>query len=533
MQEENSYMSKIKIFAEKHKSILIGSCIVVIIVGLSILTSMLMNKKGEDITKAPLPSTSAPTITKEPQSYNPLISNGEIKRVHNAYKQKLGDKYIEPPKYQFEYELSPRLKSGKSSSSLFFIKNAFSAGTCDIDSAPSKVSVFSLKSHLFKDEATAISKEFGFSVPPSSLPMEDGVSFQYFYSDSSANAFLTINEPSAIYYYHKVISDPNDSPDIDLTKATNLSDNELKKHNLSDNLNLKSKIYENSLKKFVLDYVKEPDGLKTVDPTTIKALGMPSSVCAVKTSEKMNKIQTIITPKGGLFKLINNTRIVDKSYTFDRQSLDASLEEYKLIQPIDPIVVGPTSITGGKVIIDEATLVLFDYGDQYAQVSYIPMYLTSGQSATGTRVFSLFPAVKKSDLDKTNINDLTSAQSNLQLGTFKPVAPKPQYKTPPPVAGCPGNLIDYRVTCSYNSSTVCDGYFSAQSSQDPFGVCTNGCQDKSGEVTTGARENPCEKFLQDQGISSPELNDKFKNSFDPQSMPTGGTSSCSLNGCPC
>lgn len=516
------FYTKLKDLYTIHKKLflLLSAFIVLVILLLPFLfISSPTNNKNPQPSIAPF----TPTSSQGSKSYNPLISNGELERVRNAYKKKLGNKYSEAPKYQYKYELSPNLKSKKSSS---LIQSVLAAEDCNLDSMPDKVSVFSLKSHLFKNEAIEISKEFNFSAEPSSLPMEDGASFQYYFTDPEYTAFLTITEPSGIYYYHKVLDSDNES-DIDLAKANDISDNELKKHKIFSNLNLKNKKYDESLKKFVFDYVKEPDSIKTVDPLTIKAVGMSGSVCDVKASDKMNKIETIITQKGGIFKILNNTRKVDKSYAFNRQSLENSISEYEFSQPIDPIVVGPITEIGGKVIIEQATLVYFDYGDQYAQISYVPMYLTSGKGPSGARVFNLFPAITKADLDKTNINDLASSQNSLQLGTFKPAAPKPKAKMPPPLEGCYGNLIDYRVTCSYNGETVCDKFFAVSSEKDPFNVCEEGCKDLSGEVNTSS-DDPCAEFLEQQGIQDPGKVIPVN-----PAIQSNKAYSCILNGCPC
>lgn len=538
MQEENSYISKIKIFAQKHKSVLIAISALIIILVMTILTSSLINnKKSEDRAKTPLPSitqSKAQDSFKKEKTYNPLITNSEIERVKNAYRKKFGEKITETPKTNFQYQLSPALKS---KSSYFPFKTVFAANSCNLDTAPQKVSVHTLKSHLFTDEATGIAKEFNLNVSPASLPMDDGASFQYYFSDPESKAFLTISEPSGVYTYHQAIKEASQSADISLIRAKEISDQELSKHNLLTKSAVISQKLDNSLNKFIIDYEKDYDGLKMVDSNSLKALDTTNSLCNTNKSQSMNTIQTILTKKGTLFKLVNKTRIIGKTYSFNRQTLEDSLTEYGTNPPVEPIIIGTKAkIPGEQIIIDEALLVWFDYGEEYAQISYVPMYATSGKNVNGNRVITLFPAVSKADLDKTEINDLGDTQLTLQLGTFKPQPPKPS-KIPaaPGDEGCYGNLIDYVVTCSSKQALdmICNETIAVPSDNDPYGVCEKGCQNESGEIDIRAGSNPCLEFFKTKTntpADSPNIPGiPGRNS---QNFPSGAYS-CTINGCPC
>ncbi len=504
----------------KYKKLLITSAVVLILIA-----GLMISSYNPKTTKQAAP-TPTPQDVKEPVSnknlpYNPLISNYEIKRVEEAYKKKFekaGKPLPAKKNYNFQYELSPLLKEKNSS----FIQSSFAASSCNLETAPKTLNIYTLKFHLFEKEARVIAKKFGLDFPPSSLPMNDGSSFQYYYSDPKALAFLSISEPSGAFIYHKA-TESSTLTDIDISKAREIADSQIIKHGLTK-ISFKNQKFDTASGKYVIDYTKDYDGMKVVDLKSLSLLGKTKTLCDVSASSSMSYVEEIITKKGAIFKIINKTRKEENTFSAPRQSLEDSIKEYENDPPVPPLVIGDAK-TNEKAVIDEAVLVWYDYGEEYAQVSYVPMYLTSGKTALGARVLTLFPAVSKENLDKTDITILGAGKStqSLQLDTFKPKPPPPKGEPPAPGGICPGGLVDYLVTCS-SSEPGLSCTESLESPVDTVGACTNGCQTTTVTFVAEPGVNPCNAAVNGGGTPPGAILDQDQK---------GGTVTCTIQGCPC
>lgn len=531
------FWQKIQDFYIKHKkACVIGvlGCITVLIVVILLLPNPQTNTALEGPSPTVSPNSFQTQTTKR-DVFNPLINNNEVRRVEKAYTKKYqqaGKTFPESKEYKFDYKLSPELK--KDGSFLFPVQSAFAASMCNIDLAPKTVPVYTLKAHYTTKDAQTIASEFDLSGEPASLPMEDGSSFQYFFSDKAISKFLHVSEPSGAVYYHK--ASPSGTLVMSADKAKALADAQLLKQNVSEKMVYKTVASNPKTpnEAYAVSYMKDYGNFSMTDAISIKALGMTKSVCSVIPTETMNTVQVMYSQKGDLSKMINKTRKITKEYSLARQTLEESMNEYKGSLPILPVVLGsaPQSLTD-TVTIDEAVLVWYDYGEQYAQLSYVPMYLTSGKTDSGSRVLTLFPSISKAVLATTPIPDLTQSKDVLQLGTFIPAPPK----SPPPTEGglCFGNLIDYTVTCTQAGATVCDEFIAVPTNLgDPYNVCQVGCKNLSGVITLTAGSDPCIEFLKKNGITLDQSVVPFPGSGLPiEGGFSGGDVSCVLNGCPC
>lgn len=481
------------------------------------------------VGKSPKPENSANTnqalnqnTPSQPKvKYNPLITDDDITKIYQSYQTKYeeqGKQYPAQVDYQFKYTLNSNLKEGSS----LFLPNAYAASTstCNIGSASDELPVYTLAAKIKYSEASALAKEFEITSDPASIPMDSGDDFQYYFADTQITKFLTIAEPSGTFYFHRPPKLTAATP-IDLVKAKKLTDDELLKHKINEKLTPEKAKFDTSLDQYIFTYTKKLDSFDTVDKTSITNLGSGNSVCNVTATDSMNKVEVLVDREMGLSKLVNKTRKILSTYKLKRQTLEEALAEYADKTPIAPIVVGGGETTGA-VNIDEATLVWFDYGEAYSQLAYIPIYLTSGKLASGTRVFTLFPAISIKELEKTSLPTVGETQT-LHLDVFNP--------KPPSAKGtgqCYGNLVDYNVSCNAESQVICQGFMSIPvSTGDPWAVCKNGCQSKSA-VFTPITSNPCKEFLERNDIDVPA-------NTPLETVPgyQGGEVSCSVSGCPC
>jgi len=178
-------------------------------------------------------------------------------------------------------------------------------------------------------------------------------------------------------------------------------------------------------------------------------------------------------------------------------------------------------------------LVYFDYGTSYPQLLYVPMYLTSGSAkavdGSTIRVLTLFPAVSMEELIKTGALPVSEEAINTtqKHSTFT-FTPKPPPATAGGTGSCPGNTVDYTVTCTANGVNVCSAFIGVDPKDDPLDVCEKGCQNSQGTVQNAAGQDPCRMFLQQKNIPLDRYNPYTPNS----GFPTG-PSNCTINACPC
>lgn len=535
--EKVDILLKVKeIFSDRKKRfVVLGLLFLAFLIVVPLLLQPQRQTPGSAQTPSPsMPQqdTSRQGVSSEKESknvFNPLISNAELERVRNAYRSRfesLGKTIPPKPQYKFQYILSDRLKDKRSFTP---VKQVF-ATTCNLPSAPTTIPGYLLKAHYSLEDAKNVAKEFGLTDSPSSLPMPDGSSYKYYFSGKDLNIYLTLAEPSGTYIYHQAFKDSPGGSDVGVERARVLALTSLEKYGLQKDLTLKSShedIHMDGLKRYTFEYGKNLGVFPLVDTASIQGLGLGQSVCGVKASNLTNFVRVDVTQPGQLEKITNQTRKVLKTYSFPRLPLEKSLEEYSENPPIEPIVLGDDTVTSGNVAVDEAALVWYDYGEAHAQAAYIPMYLTSGKTAKGTRVFTLFPAVSKSEIDKTEIAAKVYSPSALQIDVYYP---PPSSSTGPKGPGaCYGGIIDFYLICSKpTGESVCGATLNAPASSDAYGVCESGCKElKSAILPVRADQDPCYEFIQksgmqDFGYPGPAFAPRFS-----------GNVSCQITACPC
>lgn len=443
-QAHTSHLNK------KFAILLVG--VIAILFFITALLLQVTSKKGGNLQTNPYLSPSRTTVNPAQSvnpHFNPLINNKEVERVEKSLRKKMekaGISITPKPVYKFHYKLDPGL-GGKSSFRI--VEPVLAANTCNITSAPSTLPIYSLKDHLTVVDAKDVASTYDITDDPKgSLPSLDGSSFDYFFSDAVVSQFLQVTEPSGVSYWHRVV-DANGT-NSGAGSAQTIAQTELEKPKLSDKAELKSTKTDPASGYTIFHYEKNYDNLVMTDKASITALGASSSVCSVTPSTLINYIDVYVTPNGYSQKLVNKTRHVLESYPIKRATLEESLADYQTYLPIDPIVIGGTD-TSGEVTIDEATLVCYDYDESMPQTAYIPMYLTSGRTPTGTRVLTLFPALTKQEMNNTEIPQLSSeSRDTLQMYTFNPPFAKP------PAPENPGEGTPYP-TIPGKGSPICSG----------------------------------------------------------------------------
>lgn len=439
--------------SNKSKMVLIIIGIAIAILLFFISTLFLRETKNNPgalpVNPSPFPSQNAVNPSQAVnRNFNPLINNAEVERVENSLRKKMEEAGITispKPVYKFHYKLDPALKN---KSSFRIVKPALAANTCNITSAPAVLPIYSLKDHLTVIDAREVAALYDIKDDPKgSLPSLDGASFDYFFSDAVVSQFLQVTEPSGVSYWHRVVDATGaNSGQVPATTAQT----ELEKHKLSDKAVLKTTKTDPASGFTIFHYEKNYDNLSMTDKASIMSLGPSSSVCSVTPTTLMNYIDIYVTPNGYFQKLVNKTKHTLQSYPVKRATLEESLSEYQTYPPIDPIVIGGGDTTG-DVTIDEAVLVWYDYGDSMPQTAYIPMYLTSGKTPSGTRVLTLFPALTKQTMNDTKIPQLSSeSRDTLQMYTFNP-----PFAAPPAPAN-PGEGTPYP-TIPGLGSPICSG----------------------------------------------------------------------------
>lgn len=437
-----------------------------------------------------------------------MINKKDLDAVHNDFNKELIKRNLPTPtvaQYKFKYELAPGLK--KQPQSFNFVKEVNAATLCDASSLSTTVKAYSLRSHVTEYDAKTLAASYSIKSKTYSQPAA-GDSFSFFFSDS--NAFLTLYEASGLYNYHQIIKTSADGISLDETKKK--AEELLLKYKLNDNLKVLSS--SNTTDKYIFDYQKDW-GLPLIDDGTVKSSG--GGVCTINSSSLVNKIDLQFLKDGSLSEVNNTVRQQISTYTLTRQDLDGSLADFADNPPIPPVVVGAD--TTGAVTITDVRLVYYDFGgNYYAQKFYIPMYLTSGTTSSGTKVYTFLPAVSAETLiseglsDKYDYENIRQSQQQGQIGEFKTLTPP----TPPPITGAPGDptnigsrkavgacfggLIDYFVECTSNGQLVCMAAYSTGTDNDPLQICKNGGINSSGIVRPTSGSDVCLSYLKSKNI---------------------------------
>lgn len=523
-------------FVNKNKKIIliigVGILILLLLIGLTII----LTKKpstGSDQTEK---TTGDQNNTEIQTGNNPLIDSQSLKKVEDSYQKKFekqGMPAPTKPKYKFQYELDPALKDKQV---MNFNQSVYAVTNCNLTTAPTTVSVYELKNEWTDKEAQDVAKVFNIDSPPYSMPA-DGGTVQYFFSNQITNGFLELYKSSGAYTYHKVLDPLNQ--EITLLDALQKSSDALKKYQLSENLT--SLPAETEPNYFVFSHLKSWGDFTMVDEDSIRSLGN-NTVCQPSKAKNMNYIKIYIAKDGQIARLINQTRMAMKKSSLSRQSLEMSLKEYGENPPLDPIVLPKDKVTTGIVTIDEAVIVYYDYGVVYSQKLYVPMYLTSGtataEDGTSVRVFTLFPTVSMKDLEEKGKTPEEIKAEELSLGGLKtqkqavvnyttPTPPAPPY-----VGGCPGNTVDYTVSCTNTSGqSICSAFLGIPPSGIGIDICNSGCKSYTKEYTAAdlsPDKDPCLKMLEDNNMPTTQ----YQNYQQNNNLPIDKVS-CILQGCPC
>ncbi len=530
--QAGNWIDNLKSHFTSHKRLYIIASVIVLFVLVALVTLT-----GGTGTPTQNTQTTGGGSNLNSQAPNPFVSNSELQQVENAYRQKYKEakkKYPETPNYNFDYEVGPGLSENKGSS-LPFVKPAVAqvGGSCNLTAAPATLNGYFLKSHFSASEAASLAAKYNISTSTtSSIPGADGITFDYYFANPQNSAYFKISEPSGAYQYHNgTVSASN--PDITQAAAQVIATKHLSDHNLNEKLKFLGSSFvttDPAFQAFIFSYNKNL-GLTVVDTEAIKELPTNASVCNISPAKTMNYLDVVVGVKGDLGKIVNQTRTISGTHTLKRLTIDESVKEYKDKLPTTPIVAGGGTATTGSVVLDEAILIYFDYGEAYGQYSYVPTYLTAGKGPSGGRVYTLFPAVSEAELATTPLSPKGNQKNTLQLETFKPAPPKPPGKL------CYGNQIDYTVKCTQGSTPVCNAFYGVPTKEgDPWGVCTEGCKAKGGAISVGAGEDPCKKYMESIGIpvkgGSSIPGGKGGGGSSPGKF-KGGDVACSVNGCPC
>lgn len=521
---------------------------------LLLLTFFLVRSSQQNQRKAILQVTpTAAQINREAteiDKQNLLINQSEIEQAERDYNSKVGkSSTVIKQKPSFTFEVAPSLKKAVSPTPAPQRKVLAAATTCNIDSAPSTVYVYDLKSHWVVEDAAALAKEYGVESPSYSLPTEAST-FQYQFTSKDNSKFFNLYEASGKYRYHEAGGAMG--PNLDPGAIQDKSNAFITAHRLNNKIQPPQAQQAGTTTLF--KYNRVLDNFKLTDNAGVQA-ALASSLCNVVESEEMGNIQVDVRQDGKISNLFNNTRTILGSYKANRLSLEEAVAEYGASQPVAPIVIPPAAnINVATVPIDTAVLAYYDMGGNFGQTLYIPMYIGMG-TVGGARVIGFFPAVSATELLKKGlVRQIPSSgsASSQQQGTIGFATPTPHAPPPPPVAGpvtmpgdpasgemlgCPGELVDYRVTCSVAGRTVCINMFSSSSANDPMGACNSGCKEVSGTVSYQSGTSPCNTFVQQKNIP-PAGADGFD--MGPVTLPggdgqlqNGDQVSCSLGACPC
>lgn len=461
-----------------------------------------------------------------------LVDPNALNQAKKDYNQQLEKEGIPTPTTgitQFDFILAPDLKKERS-----LIPFTYAQNTCIPNNEPSVIPIYTLKTDWTIKEAKQIASSFGIDTDPTSLPVSDG--YQFYFSHPESKDFLTFFATSGMYTYHRVLKPEGIT--IPQQEADRIIQEEVKKHDLPSDLTLITSGYQEKQSVFSSVFDKPWPPYQVIDKDSISNLEA-NSICSIEKANTVNFVQVYLAVDGQLAKLVNQSRKLSQSYEAAREDLEEAVAEYKNNLPVEPIIMGkPTAQLGNSVLIDEAKIIFYDFGDIFSQKMYLPMYLTSGtvslSNGTKTRVMTLFPAVSSKEMIRLKL--IIPQANTLKLGSFSPPptppptptkkpAPTPggPTKTPGNLQGCPGGKVDYTVHCEQNGTPACSEF--AESPIDPWGVCDKGCIHQPPGTVTVSGTDPCQEFLNQQGISGFTMG-KGSTKYE-------GTYSCTLNACPC
>lgn len=484
----------------------------------------------------------------ELEKQNLLINRAELDQAERDFNSKIGkSSTVLKKKSGFTFQLSPSLKKATTPTPVDQQRVLAAATTCNIDTAPSTIYVYDLKSHWAVNEATNLAKEYGVDSPPYSLPTSSS-SFQYQFTSKDNKTFFNLFEASGKYRYH--LASATDAASLDAGAVKDRSNAFITQHKLNNKIGMPTPTAFGPSTLFT--YKRILDDFKLTDSASVQgAIGQ--SLCDVIDSAEMGSVEVEVRQDGKVTNLFNNTRTILGSYKAQRLTLEEAVAEFGASQPVEPIVIPPSAtVDVSQIQIDTAVLAYYDIGANFGQTLYVPMYIGRGTVGGGAQVIGFFPAVSATELLKKGLVKTVPKSGNAasqQQGTLGFATPTPHAPPPPPASGpvgeggfptdggtsmlgCPGGLVDYQIQCGVAGRMVCAGAISAPSSSDPLNACASGCKNISGTVTYQAGSSPCDAFLQQKSIPA---GDRKPVSFPGaiQQLKSGDQLTCSLNACPC
>lgn len=527
-------------FIQKHpKTVLIAGIVSMIVFVVGMLFFQNTSSQTENSTAG---NAQTPDALQRAH-FNPLINATAIEKLDASYKkiyEKKGATYTSP--FANEGKAPFDMQFAEKGSFVPFLSSVYAASYCNaVSSAPNQVPAYSLYADYNQNEAQKIAKLYKISTQPSSLAIEEGVTYKYYFADPNASAFFSLMQPSGTYTYHRAFKEADWLPATEtLVSAREKAKKAVGEYHMLPSVSEPDSFIEDvaivpGKKTFIFNFAHSlSKEYKLVDSNTIRELGTSKSICDVSSSRTMNYAQVWITQSGKFDKVINQTRKVKNKFMVTRLPIGEAWAAYKNALPVDPIVIGNATFPKDNppVLTPEGEeLVWFDLGDLYPQLAYIPMYLVSS-SYNGSRVFVLFPAVSQEELEKSGILEDSNNQYSMKLGAVYP--PPLAVITPPPGGLCFGNLIDYEVRCSANGTQICGGVMESPSDKDKFNVCEKGAQVKSDVFSAPGNSDPCQEYLKRNDITI--TNYRHGTLFTPSSPPPpfpGGEVSCTLEAKPC
>ncbi|MBI1863386.1 hypothetical protein HYS00_04690 [Candidatus Microgenomates bacterium] len=439
----------------------------------------------------------------------------------------------------FTYELSPefknRIKEHPIDNKVLGVSTL-----CNLSTVPPTVYVHDLQNHLSVDDAKNLAHEYDVDSISFSLPSET-TTYQYLFIRPNNTASFTQYEGSGVYAYNHASALAAGTLGADNLRR--YSNQMLSQHKLDKSLGTPQYNTIGEVTKFT--YHKNLPDFMLVDEASIQSF-FDQENCSISDSDIMGLISVSVKNNGEILKLLNNTRTITGTYKMNTIPADVALQEYKDAQPIDPILFPANAVPdpARAFTIDSAVIAYYDVGVNFAQSLYIPLYIAHGFSKTASgqdvQILTFFPAVSANELSKKGLVreiPLPGNKSTQQQGTLPFATPTP-HKPPPFSAkkaeigvsgpGCPGNLVDYMVSCSVEGSVICRGNFTGSAAADPVKACTNGCTARVNTVDVTGGKNPCDAIMQQNGVTPDTINGEVPR----QRLAPSGEVSCILTACP-
>lgn len=522
--------------------IALGVIALILTVAIGIFT---LRASGTSSPTDPNPTDSNANVT--PTVEETLINTQDLDRQKEYIKKKYEEQGQSAPveyQYKFQYKLDPALQSQGFS----IVKPAYAANECNINTAPLGMNMYILDSRLNKDQARDVADLFTMEGEPETL--STGTAFpMYFYHDPTSGSFLSVLSGSGAYMFNAPIVSGAAADAAAVKRTADLAMNDyVYSIAYNDPIDFKLQSTAKRGSQFVFTYTKKWGEIPLVDQSSIVD-AQAGSLCTIAESKISNYTEVVVAEDARLAKVNYQHRTVKSITQMTRIKLAEALQEFEAGPPIDPIVSPPGKVVTGTVTITDAVVVYYDYGIEIPQHAYIPFYLTRGTvratDGTDVVVHTLYPAMTKYALSQAGIvaarirtNDAAAVGRNTsqQQGTFgiQALEPtdSPRSGKLTPAGGCPAQRIDYsQLNClDATGYSICKAASILTSSNpDPLQVCESGaCQGKSGVVEYAAGSNPCQLFLQQNGIAVPADGIPIRNS--PPREP--GRATCFFNACP-